>query len=84
MVPTVELPPTVLFTDQVTEVFVAPVTVAMNCCVWLTWALAAAGEIETCTPIGVVDPDGPPPPQPTATRDKLKRTRRKDQLRAES
>jgi hypothetical protein len=32
-VPTLELPPAVEFTDQVTAVLLVPVTVAVNCCV---------------------------------------------------
>ena len=47
MVPTVEFPPVMLFTSQVTAVFDVPVTVAVNCCV--PFAATVAGEGETLT-----------------------------------
>jgi len=51
IVPTVALPPVTLFTCQVTEVFVVPVTLAMNCFVAPGLTVAEAGV--TATTIGV-------------------------------
>jgi hypothetical protein len=48
MVPTVELPPAVPATDQVTP-FELPVTEAMNCVTWLAPMVAAAGVTATVT-----------------------------------
>jgi hypothetical protein len=45
--PTVGLPPTMLFTLQMTAVFVVPVTVAMNCRVAPIWTVAEVGEMAT-------------------------------------
>src|SRR5207248_2682594 len=53
MVPTVEFPPAVPFTDQVTAVLVVPVTAALNCSVCITCTLPLVGEIETVTGGGV-------------------------------
>ena len=47
IVPTVEFPPVMLFTSQVTAVFDVPVTVAVNCCA--PFAATVAGEGETLT-----------------------------------
>ena len=52
MVPTVELPPTILLTDQVTAVLVAPVTCAVNCRVPLIGGEALVGLMVTVTPAG--------------------------------
>jgi hypothetical protein len=49
IVPNVALPPTTLFTAQVTVVFNVPVTVAVNCWVLLTCTLAEVGAICTAT-----------------------------------
>ena len=49
IVPTVEFPPVVLLTCQVTAVFAVPVTEAVNCCVALTASEADAGEMLTAT-----------------------------------
>ena len=46
IVPAVPLPPVAPSTLQVTEVSENPVTVALNCCVPLTFTKADAGEIE--------------------------------------
>jgi hypothetical protein len=48
-VPTVELPPAVEFTLQVTLVLDVPVTVAVNCCVAPVCTLAEVGDIVTIT-----------------------------------
>jgi len=50
MVPMLAAPADVLLTCHVTAVFVVPVTVAANCCVWLVCTLAVAGA--TWTEIG--------------------------------
>lgn len=49
MVPSVESPPTVPFTDQLTVLLKSPVpdTVAMNCCVLAVLIVGAVGEIAT-------------------------------------
>ena len=44
--PTVEFPPRVPLTIQETEAFVAPVTVALNCCEFPAVTTAVVGEIE--------------------------------------
>ena len=49
-VPIVLLPPTTSFTFQVTDTFVLPVTVAVNCCVFPSCKEAVVGEIVTVTP----------------------------------
>ena len=49
MVPTEELPPEMLLTRHVTEVFEEPVTVAANCCVWPRKRLAVVGWTATET-----------------------------------
>src|SRR5580658_639349 len=50
MVPSVALPFSMLSTLQVTSVVVDPVTVAVNCCVWVVAATAAScGETVTVT-----------------------------------
>jgi hypothetical protein len=49
IVPTVEFPPMILFTSQVTAVFDVPVTVAVNCCVPPTTTVADEGETLTAT-----------------------------------
>jgi hypothetical protein len=48
-VPTVEDPPEILFTDQVTLEFEEPVTVAVNCCEPPARTLAEDGDTETVT-----------------------------------
>jgi hypothetical protein len=48
-VPITASPPVSPFTLQVTEVFVEPVTVAVNCCVAAPATLAVVGEIVTAT-----------------------------------
>ncbi len=40
--------------DQVTAVFVVPVTVAANCCVPLVCSEAEVGEMDTATVVAVV------------------------------
>jgi hypothetical protein len=71
MVPTVEFPPTILLTLQVTAVFEVPVTLAVNCLeppkdnetvlgVMVTLTVGGGG--------GPPDDPPPPPPQPTARR----------------
>ena len=57
IVPMLAAPADVLLTCHVTAVFVVPVTVAVNCCVWLVCTLAVAGatwkEIRvTSLPVG--------------------------------
>ena len=47
IVPTVELPPAIPFTAQFTALFIAPVTLAANCCVCPTVKDTAVGVIET-------------------------------------
>jgi hypothetical protein len=74
IVPTVEFPPTTLFTDQVTAVFDVPVTVAVNCCVAETGTETDGGlmVMETVTG-GVVDPPPPPPhAMPNSARPSVK------------
>lgn len=44
MLPKVALPPTVPFTNQLTAVFVAPATVAVNCCDCPTCKVVLLGE----------------------------------------
>jgi hypothetical protein len=66
MVPVAALPPAVPSTLQVTLEFEVPVTVAVNCCVWLVMTtLATLGETVTVTLGGVVKREdvGAPPPQ---------------------
>jgi hypothetical protein len=45
-VPTVEFPPRFPLTIHETEAFVAPVTVALNCCEFPAVTTAVGGEIE--------------------------------------
>jgi hypothetical protein len=52
MVPRVELPPVVLFTDQVTVVLAEPVTVAEKVSLTKARILAVEGETETETEAG--------------------------------
>ncbi|MBV9624973.1 MAG: hypothetical protein JOZ14_13450 [Acidobacteria bacterium] len=47
MVPTVEFPPAVPFTSQLTAALAAPVTVALNCCDCAACKVALGGEMET-------------------------------------
>ena len=72
MVPTDEFPPVLPFTDQVTPVFVVPVTVAVNCCCSPRNTDTAAGETETVTEGGgggLLDEEDPPAvPQPTSQK----------------
>jgi hypothetical protein len=49
MVPTVEFPLTTPLMDHVTEAFVAPVTVAANCCAPPARTLEVVGAMVTCT-----------------------------------
>src|SRR6266540_1385266 len=49
MAPTVEFPPLMPSTDQLTVLFEAPVTVAVNCCVVFVGTLALVGEMEIAT-----------------------------------
>ena len=56
IVPTVEFPPCIPFTAQVTEVFVPPVTEALNCCDRPACTVAVVGEIETLGAIPVPAP----------------------------
>jgi len=49
MVPTVELPPVMPLTSQVTFWLESPVTVAWNCCVWPRKSVALVGWIVTVT-----------------------------------
>ena len=49
IVPTVELPLCMPFTSQLTDVFVVPETVAVNCFDWLVCKLVEAGETVTDT-----------------------------------
>lgn len=55
-VPTVELPPVTPFTCQVTAVFVALLTVAVNCCVFPVCTLAVGGAMLTLTAAVTVIP----------------------------
>jgi hypothetical protein len=48
--PAVEMAPTLGASDQVTAVFVVPLTVAVNCCVWELDKVALAGLTDTETP----------------------------------
>ena len=75
MVPAALFPPATPFTSQVTAVFDAPVTVAVNC--WLPPAgtLADAGEIDTAIALledglegGGAEGAAEPPPHPAANR----------------
>src|SRR5271165_4092213 len=54
ILPTVEFPPAIPLTSQVTNRFVVPVTVAENCCVASTITLALEGVTCTLKPGGVV------------------------------
>jgi hypothetical protein len=56
MVPTVELPPDILATAQVTLVFEFPDTVAVNCCVLPGNKSAAAGETLIVAPDMMIIP----------------------------
>ena len=47
MVPTVGFPPAAPFTCHVTELFVVPNTVALNCSCWPTCRLALGGDMDT-------------------------------------
>ena len=47
MVPSVALPPAMLFTSQITEVSPVPVTVAVKTNLVPTWTLAVVGEMVT-------------------------------------
>src|SRR5208282_5423315 len=50
MVPTVEFPPTILLTLQMTLVLALPVTKAVNCCGWvITTTAACLGDTAICT-----------------------------------
>jgi hypothetical protein len=49
MVPTVEFPPVMPLTCQVTDVVVVPLTVALNCCVPETGSVTEVGEMATAT-----------------------------------
>lgn len=55
MVPVVELPPATPSTLQVAEVSLAPLTVAVNCCVPFGASMAEVGLIEMLTPPVVVE-----------------------------
>jgi hypothetical protein len=55
-IPTVELPPVIPFTCQVTAVFVALLTVAVNCCVFPVCTLAVSGATLTLTAAVTVIP----------------------------
>ncbi len=89
MVPDAVLPPAVPFTFQVTAVFEAPLTVAVNCWVPSTGRSAEAGAIETATALlgsggggaGAVGAAEPPPhPMPameTTARKRLQSRKRK-------
>jgi hypothetical protein len=69
-VPSIELPPDVLLTDQLTAVLVVLLTVAVNCFVPSTITEAVVGEIEISTDAGgVVDVLPPPPPQEDRKRE---------------
>lgn len=48
-VPSVAVPPTTPLTLHVTDVFVVPLTAAVNCCVWETCTEAVVGESATET-----------------------------------
>jgi len=61
MVPTVALPPAMPSTDQVTALFVVPLTEAVNCTVWLITGEAVEGEMIT---EGTGNRPGAPPPHP--------------------
>jgi hypothetical protein len=50
IVPTLEFPPTMLFTCQMTPLLLAFFTVAVNCCVRPMGTVTLVGEIETDTP----------------------------------
>jgi hypothetical protein len=63
MVPAVEFPPGTPFTVQITAVFDAPVTVALNCCVLPSNTLELGDETITVTDCaGGVDELLPPQP----------------------
>lgn len=51
-VPTVLLPPCTPFTSHMTDVFVVPVTMAINCCVAPVCRLEVVGDTDTVT-VGV-------------------------------
>ena len=53
IVPTVEFPPVTVFTLQVTVVLVLPVTVAVNCCVFVFATVANVGDITTVIGLAV-------------------------------
>ena len=58
----VELPPATPLTDQVTPVVVVPLTLAVNCCCWLTCSEEDVGVIATATGVvGVVVAEVPVP-----------------------
>jgi hypothetical protein len=59
IVPVTALPPFAPFTNQFTEIFAEPVTVALNCCEAPNRTLARFGETDTVTPEdgGLVPPD---------------------------
>jgi hypothetical protein len=63
IVPIEEFPPVILFTCHVTEVFVVPVTVAVNTCVLPALTLDEAGATATLITGGGVVPT-PAPPHP--------------------
>jgi len=52
IVPTVAFPPATPFTCQFTAIFVVPVTVAVNCCVWPGVKFTDAGETLTVITTG--------------------------------
>ena len=47
IVPTVEFPPGIPLTNQLTAVLLVPDTVAANCCDWPACKLELVGEMET-------------------------------------
>ena len=49
------LPPWVPFTNQFTDVFVVPETVAENCFVWPPCTLAEVGDMLTDTAVGALE-----------------------------
>jgi hypothetical protein len=59
IVPVAALPPLAPFTNQFTELFAEPVTVAPNCCEAPNRTLAGFGETDTVIPegVGVEPPD---------------------------
>jgi len=66
IVPATEFPPATPLTLQFTTLELAPVTVAVNCCVWPSGTEAAAGCTVTVTFGGGFDEEEPVRPQPEA------------------